>query len=221
LAGEISLFLAWVKVPTVSRWGIVLLALLLVVLCTPLWLPLFGTSLAVSEAVQTADAALVLEGTGRDALDTAEAWRQQGVVRNVVVVEAPIKTHALVAYWSDFVRWGVAAPSPTPAAYLRVVRAPTTQAAQQARAALAALTDFGDASVIVPGGGGIGSRLVARELDSVFGPRGISAHLVSSGLGNRDPGRWWQNADDRRAVLDSWLQLLVPALNGYDAITGS
>ena len=33
-----------------------------------------------------------------------------------VIVEAPVKTHALVAYWSDFVRWGLAAPAATPPA---------------------------------------------------------------------------------------------------------
>src|SRR5712691_7043430 len=94
-------------------------AIVLVVLAAPLWLPLFGTALAVDGALQAADVALVLEGTGKGALDAAEAWRQQGIVRDVVVVEAPVKTHALVAYWSDFVGWGLAAPAPTPPDHLR------------------------------------------------------------------------------------------------------
>ena len=36
------------------------------------------------------------------------------------------------------------------------------------------------------------------------------------GDGGRDPAHWYQNADDRRAVLDGWLQVLVPFLSGYD-----
>jgi hypothetical protein len=200
--------------PNVGRWAAVLLALVVVVLATPLWLPLFGTGLAVDDPPQAADVALVLEGTGKEALDAVEAWRQQGLVRDVVIVEAPVKTHALVAYWSDFVRWGLASPPATPAEHLRIVRAASTQAAQQANAALPALDELGGRSVVVPGGGGIGSRLVARDLASVLSPRGIELRLVRYGASGRDPARWWTNADDRRAVLDSWLQLLVPALSG-------
>src|SRR5437764_13174479 len=117
--------------------------LALVVLATPLWLPLMGTALAVDDAVETADVALVLEGTGKGATDAAESWRLRGTVRDVVIVEAPVKTHALVAYWSDFVRWGLAAPAPTPPDHLQVVRAASTQAAEQARAALPALQSDG------------------------------------------------------------------------------
>jgi hypothetical protein len=196
-------------------------ALVVVVLAAPLWLPQLGTTLTVSEPVETADAALVLEGTGTSATEAAEAWRQQGIVREVVIVEAPVKTHALVAYWSDFVRWGLAAPAPTPPEHLRVVRAPSTQAAEQARAALTALQADGAQRVLAPGGGGIGSRLVERELISVLSPAGIDVRMVAYGESGRDPARWYQNADDRRAVLDSWLQFLVPYLGGYESGSGS
>src|SRR5437879_4797403 len=138
-------------------------ASVLVVLATPVWLPLFGSALAVAEPVERADVALVLEGTGTGATDAAEAWRQQGVVRDVVIVEAPVKTHALVAYWSDFVRWGLAAPAPTPPDHLQVVRPPSTQGAEQARAALAAVQAAGGHLVLVAGGGGIGQRLVEGD----------------------------------------------------------
>jgi len=187
----------------------------------PLWLPLLGTGLAASDALAPGDVALVLEGTGRDALGVAESWRQQGLVHDVVVVEAPVKTHALVAYWSDFVRWGLADPSPTPAEHLRVVRALSTQAGQQAEAALPALQLDAAGSVLVVGGGGIGSRLVERQLNEVLEPAGISLRMVAyaSNPTGRDPAHWYQNAEDRRAVLDSWLQLLVPYLSGYDAGT--
>ena len=187
----------------------------------PLWLPLLGTGLAASDALAPGDVALVLEGTGRDALQVAESWRQQGLVHDVIVVEAPVKTHALVAYWSDFVRWGLADPSPTPAEHLRVVRAPSTQAGQQAEAALPALQLDAAGSVLVVGGGGIGSRLVERQLNEVLEPAGISLRMVAyaSNPTGRDLAHWYQNAEDRRAVLDSWLQLLVPYLSGYDAGT--
>ena len=200
-----------------SKVIVPLLALALVVLAAPVWLPLFGTALAVQDALEPGDAALVLEGTGKQALDGAEQWRQQGLVHDVVVVEAPVKTHALVAYWSDFVRWGLAEAAPTPAAHLRVVRAPSTQAGQQAEAALTALEDLHSHTVLVLGGGGIGSRLVERELIGVLGPAGMRVRMVRSGDAERDPGRWYQNAEDRRAVLDSWLQFVVPFLSGYDA----
>jgi hypothetical protein len=200
-----------------AKVGALVLALGLVALATPAWLPLFGTALAVQDALEPGDVALVLEGTGKQALDGAEQWRQQGLVHDVVVVEAPVKTHALVAYWSDFVRWGLAAPAATPAEHLRVVRAPSTQAGQQARAALPALEELHGRSVLVLGGGGIGSRLVERELLGVLGPAGMRVRMVRSGDAERDPGRWYRNAEDRRAVLDSWLQFLVPFLSGYDA----
>jgi hypothetical protein len=182
---------------------------------------MLGTALAVEDSLQPADVALVLEGTGTEAMDAVEAWRRQGSVRDVVIVEAPIKTHALVAYWSDFVRWGLAEIAPTPPDHLRIVRAPSTQAAEQARAALPAMRELRGGSALVAGGGGIGSRLVERELESVFGPAGISVRMVRYGDAGRDPARWYQNADDRRAVLDSWLQLLVPFLSGYDPAIGS
>jgi hypothetical protein len=195
-----------------------IVALLILGLCAAtgvVWVPWFGTALAVEQAVQAADVALVLEGTGKDALDAAESWRHQGLVRKVVVVEAPVKTHALVAYWSDFISWGLASPSPTPREHLRVIRAPTTQAAKQAEAALPALLEIQAQRVLVPGGGGIGSRLVERDLVSVLGRENIEPRMVRYGGRGRDPARWWQNADDRRAVLDTWLQLLVPFLSGY------
>jgi hypothetical protein len=202
-----------------------LVALVLIVgsgaLALPLWLPLFGTALAVQDTLEAADAALVLEGTGRDVLDTAEAWRQQGIIHDVVVVEAPVKTHALVAYWSDFVRWGLAEQPATPAEHLRVVRAASTQAGKQAEAALPALEQVGARAVLVPGGGGIGSRLVERQVMAVVGPRGLNVRMVRAGRTDREPGRWYQNAEDRRAVLDSWLQLLVPFLSGYDPGPGT
>jgi hypothetical protein len=185
------------------------------------WLPLLGTGLAVDDALLPADVALVLEGTARDATDAAELWRQQGLVRDVLIVEAPVKTHALVAYWSDFVRWGLAPSPTTPADHLQIVRAPSTQAAQQAHAALSQLQRHGAWRVLVPGGGGIGSRLVERELRSVLGPVGIEVRLVRYRHDGRDPALWYQNADDRRAVLDSWLQLVVPFLSGYEPGAGT
>ncbi|MDQ6673922.1 MAG: hypothetical protein M3069_24790, partial [Chloroflexota bacterium] len=147
----------------------------------------------------------------------AEGWRQHGFVRDVVIVEAPIKTHALVAYWSDFVRWGLAAPPATPSEHLRIVRATSTQAGQQAMAALPVLQAGASREVLVAGGGGIGSGLIARELGSVFGPAGIHLRMVRYGNAARDPGRWYQNADDRRAVLDTWLQVLLPFLSEYQS----
>ena len=198
---------------------VVVVILSISVVTAPLWLPVFGTALAVQDPLAPGDAALVLEGTGFDATQVAEAWRQQGLVRDVVIVEAPVKTHALVAYWSDFVRWGLASPSPTPAEHLRIVRSPSTQAGQQAAAALSALRQDAANNVLVVGGGGIGSRLVERQLAEVLQPGGMSVRMVAYGSGGRDPGHWYQNADDRRAVLDSWLQLLVPFLAGYETGT--
>ena len=206
---------------TRQKLGALGLTLGVVVLALPLWLPIFGTALAVDEALEPADAALVLEGTARDATDVAEVWRQQGLVHDVVIVEAPVKTHALVAYWSDFVRWGLAPPPTTPADYLHVVRSPSTETAQQAHAALDALERTGARLALVPGGGGIGSRLVERELRSVLAPAGIDVRLVRYGDDSRDPARWYLNADDRRAVLDSWLQLAVPFLSGYEPGAGT
>jgi hypothetical protein len=206
---------------TRQKVGALGLLLGVVVLALPLWLPIFGTALAVDDPIQPADVALVLEGTGKEATDTVEQWRLQGIVRDVVIVEAPVKTHALVAYWSDFVRWGLAPPSPTPPEHLQVVRAPSTQGAEQAQAALAALQKDEARRVLVPGGGGIGSRLIDRELVAVLGPHGIDVRLVRYGDAGRDPAHWYQNADDRRAVLDSWLQLLVPFLSGYEPGAGT
>jgi len=203
-----------------KRFVRLLVALSVVLITTPLWLPLFGTALAVENPLELSDVALVLEGTGKDAPDAAEAWRRQGIVRDVVIVEAPIKTHALEAYWSDFVRWGLADPAPTPAEHLRVVRAPSTQAGQQAAAALPALRELHGAAVLVLGGGGIGSRLAERELVSVLGPGGMTVRMVRYGGAGRDPGHWYQNPEDRRAVLDSWLQLVVPFLSGYETDSG-
>src|SRR5262249_11712039 len=151
------------------------------IVAAPVWLPALGVGLTEADPLSPADAALVLEGTGATATSVAETWRQQGLVRNVVIVEAPVKTHALVAYWSDFVRWGLAPPSPTPAEDLRIVRAPSTQAGQQATAALPALQADQAHSVLVLGGGGIGSRLVEQQITEVLMPAGITSAIVSYG----------------------------------------
>jgi hypothetical protein len=94
-----------------------------------------------------------------------------------------------------------------------VVRAESTNSAEQASAALSTLQQLGARSVAVPGGGGIGTRLVERDLRSVFDAQGIGVRLVQFGPPNRSAAEWYRNADDRRAVLDSWLQLVVPYLS--------
>jgi hypothetical protein len=198
------------------RLVVLVLVLVAAAVAVPVLLPTLGTALTQDDPLQPADAALVLEGTGATATSVAEAWRQQGLVRDVVIVEAPVKTHALVAYWSDFVEWGLAPPSPTPATNLSIVRARSTQAGEQAAAALPALQQDGATSVVILGGGGIGSRLVERQIAEVLNPHGVGARMVRYGDGGRDPAHWYQNAEDRRAVLDGWLQVLVPYLSGYD-----
>src|SRR5207237_9319560 len=104
-----SLFSIWVDPPTLrsgitsrsARSVFVLIAVAAIAGLAPGWLPWFGTALAVDAPLASGDVALVLEGTGAGASDAAEAWRQQGLVPDGVVVEAPVRTHALVAYWSD------------------------------------------------------------------------------------------------------------------------
>jgi hypothetical protein len=76
---------------------------------------------------------------------------------------------------------------------------------------------FAARQVLVAGGGGIGSRLVKAELISVLGPAGIDIRMVRYAPGGGDPGLWYEHADDRRAVLDTWLQVLVPFLSEYQA----
>ena len=177
-----------------------------------LWVPVLGTLMVVDEPPQPATAALLLDGSSSSALDAAEAWRQSGLVQEVVVVEGPIKTHALVAYWSDFVAWGLARPSPTPPEHLHVVRTEDLNPASQARAALPVLAALHAQSVLTPGGW-LGSRLARRQLDSVFSPAGIDVRLSRlpvTGPPGRDPASWYQDAQDRRAVLDLWIQWLVP-----------
>jgi hypothetical protein len=177
-----------------------------------LWLPVLGTFMVVDDPPAPAAAVLILDGSSSAALDGAEAWRQAGLVQDVVVVEGPIKTHALVAYWSDFVRWGLARPAPTPSEHLHVVRTEGLNPATQARAALPALLSLDAQSVLTPGGW-LGSRLARRQLESVFSPAGISVHLArlaTPGSPGRDPARWYLDPEDRRAVLDLWVQWLLP-----------
>lgn len=204
-----------------GRLLLLLGALLLVLILLPVWLPGLGIWLTREDPVAPADVALVMEGTGADAMLAAETWRQAGVVHDVIIVEAPVKTHALVAYWTDFVRWGLAPPAPTPPEHLRVVRAPATLSAEQARASLPILRELDAHSVLVPGGGGIGTRLVGRDLQSVLDPAGMTVRLVRVGPPLRQPSHWYANGDDRRAVLDSWLQLLVPYFSIYEPPAGS
>jgi hypothetical protein len=190
-----------------------MLALVLVVLLGLAVLPLFGTLLTTEDPLQTADVVLVLEGTGPDALDVAEQWRERGLANAIVLVEAPVETHALVAYWSDFVRWGLAQPPSTPPSLLHVVRAASTRGTDQAEAALPVLDELGAHVAIAPGGGAIGTRLMARDMAAVLAPQGITVHMIAKTGAHADRGMWWTDADSRRAVLDSWLRWLVPALD--------
>jgi hypothetical protein len=197
-------------VKSVARLALVLLVL---VALAPQLRPLPGTLLVVDEQASQADVALVLDAVGTGALEGAERWRQAGLVFNIVAVEAPVRTHALTAYWTDFVAWGAAPKPSTPADRLHVVRAASGQPADQARAALPALRQLGARSVLAPGGG-IGSRLIARELASVLEPAGMQVRLARMAPPRFDPARWYEAAEGRRAVLDQWLQLLVPYLAG-------
>jgi hypothetical protein len=196
-------------------WGLVGLGALLALAIglAPLWLPLPGTLLVAEDAPQPADAALVLDGTATDVLEGVERWRREGLVRSVVMVEAPVRSHDIVAYWSDFVGYGVARPAPIPAEYLAVVRSASMAPATQARAALAALQALAVRSVLVPGGG-LGSRIVAREVSAVLAPVGITSRVTRLGPPRRDPARWYLDPEDRRAVLDFWLQMALPFLSG-------
>ena len=202
-------------------WLVPVLALAPVVALVPFALPLAGTLLVIDDPAVTADVALVLDGSGSAALDGAEAWRRAGLVRDVVVVEGPIKTHALVAYWSDFVARGLASPPPTPSEHLRVVRTSGRNPATQARAALPTLNELGARTVLTPGGW-LGSRIARRQLESVLAPAGVGLRFVRmQGPPGRDPARWYTDAEDRRAVLDLWLQLAFPFLGEEDAYGGS
>ena len=196
--------------------GLVGLGLLLgLALAAPVWLPLMGTLLVVDDPPAAAEVALVLDGSGSASLAGAEGWRQAGLVRDVVVVEGPIKTHALVAYWSDLVSRGLAPPAPIPPDHLRVVRAAGENPATQARAALPAVQTLGARSVLTAGGW-LGSRVARRQLESVFSPAGITVRLSRMTHGGRDPARWYTDPQDRRAVLDLWLQLAFPFLGSED-----
>ncbi len=192
---------------------VLLAASALLVAASGFWLPLPGTLLVDTDPLAPAAVALVLDGVSQDALDRAEGWRRDGLVGRVVVVEAPIKTHALVTYWTELVARGLARPSLTPPELLAVVRARSLAPAEQARAALPTLQAARAQSVLVPGGV-LSGRLDRRELARVLGPAGITVRLVREEAPDRDPGRWYLDAADRRRVLGVWLQLLVPALSG-------
>ena len=199
----------------IARLVAVILVCVVAVVAAPAWLPSFGSALAEDDPLQPADVALVLEGTGATATSVAETWRQQGLVHDVVVVKAPVKTHALVAYWrpsNGAWRRHRPRPRPTCASCARRRHKP----GEQATAAMPALEADAARSVLVLGGGGIGSRLVERQISDVLRPASISTRIVGYGDGGRDPAHWYQNAEDRRAVLDGWLQVLVPYLSGYD-----
>ena len=184
---------------------------LLIALASPLWIPLLGLALVDSDPLAPADAVLVVDGAGIEAMDVAEGWRRDGYVKTVILVETPLETHALVTYWTDLVKAGLARPSPTPPEFLHIVRAERATPGIQAQAALPDLEAVGAKSVIVMGGG-LGSRLTRREIGSVFAPRGLALRLVQPAPPVRDPAAWYANADDRRRVLGLWLQLLVPFL---------
>jgi hypothetical protein len=195
-------------------WPVRLVVVIIaIVVSAPLWLPLPGTLLVVDEEPVQADVALVLDAVGTGALEGAERWRQTGLVRDVVVVEAPVRTHALTTYWSELVEKGIAPPATTPFERLRIARAPTGQPADQARAALPTLRELGAHSVLAPGGG-IGSRLTLRELRSVLEPAGMDVRLARMAPPRYDPGRWFEAPEGRRAVLDLWLQFVFPYLAG-------
>jgi hypothetical protein len=179
------------------------------------WLTLPGVALVDVEPLVPADAAVVLEGSGLHALERAEEWRQLGIVRRIVMIEAPIKTHALVTYWSDLVNEGMALPAPVPAAALTMVKSPRAGVRTQLEAAVPALRATGSRSILVLSGA-MGSRLTRREVQAALGGSGFEYTLVLAEPPERPPSAWYQDADDRRHVLGAWLQLLIPFLSNGD-----
>ncbi len=184
-----------------------------VAFATPLWLPLLGVALVDEVPLAPADVALVLDGSGPTAMDDAEAWRQQGLVRDVVIVQAPLRSHALTTYWSLLRDEGLAHPSPTPPEHLSVATSASEAPSAQAQAAQAMLQQRRARSVLIPAGG-LTSRLRRREVSSVLAPIGIEVRMSSVRPAAREPARWYVNADDRRTVLTTSLQLLFPFLSG-------
>ena len=184
-----------------------------------LWLPLFGTLLMAGGSPVKSDAILLLDGSGVDAMNGVEAWRQAGYARDVVIVEGPVRTHELVTYWSDLVREGVARPSPTPSQYLHLVRSESMQAGDQTEAALPTLEQMGVHSVLIPGVG-LDSRLNGREVARVLGPANITSQVATLSAPAHDPARWYTNAEMRRSVMEYWLQLVFPSLGRASAETG-
>ena len=176
-------------------------------------LPSLGIYLVDEDDPSPSDAVLVLEGSGPESLDAVEAWRLSGLIHSVIVVEGPIRTHALVSYWSDFVSMGLAQASPTPREALSVVRAEGLAVASQATAAVPELQRLNIHSLIVPSRG-LMSRVDRRELGKVLGPMGISTRLVPLFGPVQDPGGWFRSVRERRLVLTVWLQILFPWLSG-------
>jgi hypothetical protein len=173
------------------------------------WLPWVGLTLIDQDALQPADVIVLLDGSGARAMDGVEQWRQRGLARDVVIVEAPLRTHAFQAYWTDFVAWGLARPSPTPPEHLRVARSATGDPGDQLRASVPPIQALGARSVLLVGNA-MRSRLERRMAEGVYDPAGIQVRISALEPPTRDPARWFEYADDRRAVLSMWIQLLVP-----------
>jgi hypothetical protein len=60
-----------------------------------------------------------------------------------------------------------------------------------------------------------------RELSAVLEPAGMRLRLARMAPPRYDAARWYEAAEGRRAVLDLWLQLLVPYLAAGGSPSGS
>jgi uncharacterized SAM-binding protein YcdF (DUF218 family) len=198
------------------RGGRALTALgVLLLLSSPLWLPLPGTFLVASEPPMQADAVVVLAGNSPDRLPHAEELWRAGYAPLLIVSDEHVHTYGLDTTWWDLYQRHLSAPDLPAEVVLVMDNPPPESTIDEARRAAAVLAARGLRRALLVTDA-FHSRRASLLFAAQFRHRGMEVRSTPVlDPEDADLGHWWAHPLETRRVSEEWTKL------GYYLVTGA
>lgn len=187
------------------------LLITLAALGAPVWLPTIGELLVVSEAVEQADAIVVLAGNAPDRLRHGQELFVAGYAPLLVISDERVRTHGLDTTWAALFRSGAVALG-LPASAVIVLDPPPESTIEEATRAATLLQVRGLHSAIL-----VTDAFHTRRASLLFGAqfrhRGLVVHTspVPNGV---DLTHWWADPVATRFVVEEYTKLAAYFVQG-------
>jgi uncharacterized SAM-binding protein YcdF (DUF218 family) len=194
------------------RW-VALVAVLVVLAASPLWLQFVGTFLVASDDPAQADAIVVLAGNAPDRLPRAlDLWRQ-GYAPLLIVSNETIHTYGLNTTWYDLYRAHLVAQDLPPEALVVLDDPLPDSTIDEARRDAGIVQARGLHSVLL-----VTDAFHSRRASLLFAAqfRHLGLEVRSTPVLDSDPdiAHWWAHPIETRRVTEEWTKLLVYLVQG-------